>query len=168
MPLFEGNELLGLIDRMRSAFVGRDEIIQRGADVTVNTGLAYGSGLQHVIQFTTATKDTDGFFNLLSFPDRLTMKVAGWYVCSLNMAVSSTPTFGYELIASIRKNGSTSIAITNQITAAGKLSYLNAARVVYLNSNDYLQLIFQHDYTPGNLTMFSTAYSPVFTLVRFP
>lgn len=168
MPLFEGNELLGLIDRMRSAFVGRDEIVQRGADVVNSTSLAYGPTTQFVLQFDTVNKDTDGLFNLLSFPDRFIIKVAGWYVVSINLRTGSVPATGYEIVASVRKNGTTSVVTQNTVTANGVPNYMNASRVLYLGTGDYLQFVFQHNYTPGTVTVSATAYSPVFSIVRFP
>lgn len=167
--VFEGNQLLGMVDRMRSAFVGRDEIIQRGAEVTRGTTQSLPSG-QTVVTFASAIKDTDGLWSA-GQPTRLTAKVQGWYVCSANSLTffSSGYTNGIELIMSIRKGGAggTTIAANNWVSGSNSNAYINVARVIYLNTGEYIEMVFTHAFA-GGFVVQTAAYSPVLSMVRYP
>lgn len=167
----EGNQLLALIDRMRGAFVGRDEIVQRGADVTKNTNTTgILNGVVTPMSFNTVTKDTDTLWSA-GQPTRLTARVQGWYVLSGGTVSSMTAgaAAGVECIMSIRRGGATNLAVNNAFTVVGKNVYINVARVIYLNSGDYIELTFQHDGAGTTMQVFGNlGYSPQLSMVRYP
>lgn len=156
---------------MRAAFVGRDEVVQRGADATRatdQTGLPVGPT---ALTFSGVTKDTDAMWASAQ-PTRLTAPVQGWYVCSGGVVcnwdgVASDP--GWEVFLLIRRNGTNAIAANNTYSPVTGNMYINVARVIWFDTGDYIQLLLGHNRGSRDMKVFGgLLYSPQLSMVRYP
>lgn len=164
---FEGNELLRLADRLRNFFVGRDEVVWRAADVYSSVVQSIpGASALTALTFNSVRQDTDDMFNLAQ-PTRLTVKVAGWYVCSGHCRLGSAGVVDSERILFLRVNGA-SIAGNNYFPPrTTDVSYMSVSRVIFLNANDYLELAIVNS-AAGAINTTVTNYSPLLALCRYP
>jgi len=168
MSVFEGNQLLGLIERLRAEFVGRAEIVQRGADVLRNvdqTGIA--TSVVTAAIFTTVEKDTDALYAAAS-PTRLTARVQGWYVISgsTQLVFTSGGGAGVETLTYLRINGALFTGISQAYTAATGTTYNTTNKVIFLNSGDYVELVVQHSGVGAIMKI--NANGARFAMVRYP
>lgn len=169
---FEGNELLKLADRMRSFFVGRDEVVWRAADVYSSAAQTIAANTYTALTFNAIHQDTDSMFAIGS-PTRLTVKVGGWYVCSGHCLLAGLVggTTGAERLIAIRVNNS-AVAVNNYgalPSVGGVLPniYMSIARVIFLNSNDYVELFVLHS-SAVTIDTVITNYSPILAVSRYP
>jgi len=164
---FEGNELLKLADRFRAFFVGRDEVVWRAADVYSSVAQSIpGGSVLTALTFNTVRQDTDGMWNAGS-PTRLTVKVAGWYVCSGHCRLGSAGVVDSERIIALRVNAATIAANNYFPPRTTDTSYMSVSRVIFLASGDYLELAIINS-AAGAINTTVANYSPLLALCRYP
>ena len=161
---FEGNELLKFADRMRSFFVGRDEVVWRAADVYNSAAQAIPAAAFTALTMSTVVTDTDGFYNGAA-PTRLTCKVNGWYIVTARCALDFDPAgAGIERLLTIYLN-TTLKAIASYGTLAGKPTYMSISAVFFMNANQYVETqVLQ----AGAGVVNTLAGYPALTLARLP
>lgn len=132
-----------------------------GARVYNSANITIPTATQTALTFNSERYDTNGIHSTVTFTGRLTAQIAGRYLIIGSVSwASGTATRQ----ASIRLNGTTSIAFNTNYIASALTLVQPVATIYVLGMGDYVELmVFQN--TGGNLDIQSAAqYSPEFMM----
>lgn len=173
MNLFEGNNLLQLIERLAGAFITRAEMLPSIKATTAIGASAYHDAAQTisnntiplaVLAFNSERFDTDTIHDTAANNSRLTCKTAGVYQIVANVAFAANAT-GRRIVG-IRLNGSTTIARQSLNALATGMTQIVVTTQYQLAVNDYVEVEVYQD-SGGDLAVSATGnYSPEFSMVR--
>lgn len=135
------------------------------ARVYRSTNQSIASGTEAAIVFDTARFNPGGLWVLAVNPSRLTIAVAGVYICTGNLEFASA-TLGIRY-ATLRVNGTTTIAFQGEeLEATGDVAYLSCSAIWQFAVNDYLELTANQSSGAALNVLAAVAFSPELALQR--